>query len=268
MRILQRGDTGNDVKQVQTALIRAGYDPGAVDGIFGVKTENAVKRFQRVLGLKVDGIVGPNTWAYLEPFYLETDPYVLRRGSKGDKVLALQKALDEAGNDPGDLDGLFCTKTLAAVKAFQLKSGLTDTGVVDDSTWLALLPYLDTDGVLLRRGDSGVYVYVLQLALKSLGYDPGNTGGVFDVKTESAVKLFQSDNDLRVDGIVGPKTWAVLKNGMPVEVILYTVKRGDTLSSIAKKYNTTVAELLELNPRRDPNRIYVGEVLKIPVTGS
>lgn len=38
-----------------------GYDPGPIDGIFGPRTKNAVMRFQRDNGLKVDGIVGPET---------------------------------------------------------------------------------------------------------------------------------------------------------------------------------------------------------------
>ena len=42
MRILQRGDTGNDVRTAQTALIRAGYAPGRADGIFGSNTEDVV----------------------------------------------------------------------------------------------------------------------------------------------------------------------------------------------------------------------------------
>jgi len=56
---------GDDVKELQTALKRTGYDPGPIDGIFGPKTEKAVKAFQRVKGLVVDGIVGPKTAAAL-----------------------------------------------------------------------------------------------------------------------------------------------------------------------------------------------------------
>ena len=83
MRILQRGDTGSDVRTAQTALIRAGYDPGAANGVFGAATERAVMQFQRVLGATRDGIIGPVTWQFLEPFALESNPDVLRRGSRG-----------------------------------------------------------------------------------------------------------------------------------------------------------------------------------------
>lgn len=47
--------------------------------------------------------------------------------------------------------------------------------------------------------------------------------------------------------------------------VTYTIQSGDTLSTIAKKFNTTVTRLLELNPTiTDVNRIYVGQVLKVP----
>lgn len=52
-----------------------------------------------------------------------------------------------------------------------------------------------------------------------------------------------------------------------VELVNYTVKKGDTLSAIAKKYNTTVDVIMSVNPDiKDPNKIYVGQVIKIPVT--
>jgi hypothetical protein len=64
-RTLRRGATGEDVREVQTLLQQAGYDPGAIDGIFGANTENAVKAFQRDHHLAVDGAVGPMTYAAL-----------------------------------------------------------------------------------------------------------------------------------------------------------------------------------------------------------
>lgn len=53
------------VKAIQTALKKAGFSPGTIDGIFGKKTEAAVKAFQRARGLVVDGIVGKKTVAAL-----------------------------------------------------------------------------------------------------------------------------------------------------------------------------------------------------------
>lgn len=59
--VLKQGSTGDLVKQVQTKLIRWGYMSGKADGIFGSKTKEGVKYFQRKNGLSVDGIVGTKT---------------------------------------------------------------------------------------------------------------------------------------------------------------------------------------------------------------
>ena len=60
---------GEDVRALQTALKAHGFDPGQVDGVFGKKTERAVRRFQKANGLKVDGIAGKKTFEALDlPF--------------------------------------------------------------------------------------------------------------------------------------------------------------------------------------------------------
>ena len=65
---IKRGDKGAYVTLAQTELINRGYDLGSwgADGNFGKQTEKAVKQFQQDHGLKVDGIIGPNTWEALD----------------------------------------------------------------------------------------------------------------------------------------------------------------------------------------------------------
>src|SRR6266508_6459336 len=63
---LQRGSRGPEVSDLQRRLRELGYSPGPVDGVFGLRTGQAVRAFQRDSGLKVDGIVGPRTPANLE----------------------------------------------------------------------------------------------------------------------------------------------------------------------------------------------------------
>ncbi len=61
---------GDDVIDLQKALLEHGYSPGKIDGIFGKRTQKAVRAFQRDAGLKVDGIAGPDTFAKLGlPYY-------------------------------------------------------------------------------------------------------------------------------------------------------------------------------------------------------
>ena len=57
----RQGSTGEQVRIIQTKLKNWGYYDGTVDGIFGSKTTEAVKYFQRKNGLTADGIVGPAT---------------------------------------------------------------------------------------------------------------------------------------------------------------------------------------------------------------
>lgn len=62
---IKKGSRGTDVTYLQQRLTAKGYGVGTIDGIFGVKTLEAVKAFQAESGLAVDGIVGVNTWLAL-----------------------------------------------------------------------------------------------------------------------------------------------------------------------------------------------------------
>jgi hypothetical protein len=64
--VLKPGSSGDDVKTLQRALASAGHSPGAVDGVFGPKTEQAVTAFQTSAGITADGIYGPKTKSALE----------------------------------------------------------------------------------------------------------------------------------------------------------------------------------------------------------
>lgn len=74
MITLKNGEIGPIVEMLQLALQRAGYETD-INGSFGEELENTVKEFQQANGLTADGIVGPNTWAKLEPYLrgYETD---------------------------------------------------------------------------------------------------------------------------------------------------------------------------------------------------
>ena len=108
-----------------------------MDGIFGPKTEAAVKSFQRGKGLTVDGIVGPRTWAALP----DGGPMpTLQQGSTGDVVRSLQQVLTkgaagEWNTTPQGVDGDFGPHTRSSVEAFQRWGHVTADGIVGDETW-------------------------------------------------------------------------------------------------------------------------------------
>lgn len=88
MILLKNGSRGPQVELLQSILNRLGYNSGAVDGTFGIRTENAVKRFQNAADLNVDGIVGPKTWAALSPYI---DGYFVHKAVSGDTFWLLSK---------------------------------------------------------------------------------------------------------------------------------------------------------------------------------
>ena len=63
--MLVLGDEGEWVTYLQQLLEQAGYSPGAIDGVFGSTTEDAVRAYQEAAGLTADGVVGELTWASL-----------------------------------------------------------------------------------------------------------------------------------------------------------------------------------------------------------
>lgn len=65
---LREGSRGAEVIKLQEILKQLNFYSGAIDGIFGSQTKDAVLRFQEVHGLVADGIVGPNTWSKLNEF--------------------------------------------------------------------------------------------------------------------------------------------------------------------------------------------------------
>ena len=111
---------------------------------------------------------------------------------------------------PSDLTGSFDVPTEQAVKDFQQGARLTVDGIVGFATWQALPA--DPDTPVLSRGASGSVVTALQQGLKKYSTpatDPGLVDGDFGPKTEAAVKAYQQDRAVHVDGIVGDQTWWV-----------------------------------------------------------
>jgi peptidoglycan hydrolase-like protein with peptidoglycan-binding domain len=119
------GATGDPVRQLQRALRRIPNPGSLVDGVFGPKTETAVKEFQQGAGLVADGVVGPLTWAA----HPDGSPMpTLQEGWSGDVVRSLQQVLTTGASgqwntSPGAIDGSFGPNTKASVKAVNRARG-------------------------------------------------------------------------------------------------------------------------------------------------
>ncbi len=133
---LERGSKGQDVTDLQEALIELDFKPGAVDGVYGVFTESAVKAFQNWANVETDGVVGPVTWEKLD-LADKSDP-TLEKGAKRVAVRGLQRMLINRGFEVGEIDGRFGPKTDAAVRAYQSDHGLDVDGIVGPKTWDSL----------------------------------------------------------------------------------------------------------------------------------
>ena len=162
---LRRGTSGPSVVTVQTELNRISQSYPAipkinpVDGIFGAQTEAAVRKFQQIFDLSVDGVVGRATWYALVRYYVAvtrlaelrsqgqrfyanswatSDP--IEQGDRGIKVEHLQYMLSVLSEFIREIpnvtiDGIFGPATRNAVLAAQRRFELPQTGIVNAETW-------------------------------------------------------------------------------------------------------------------------------------
>lgn len=136
----------------------------------------------------------------------------IRKGDRGAAVEDVQRRLIVLGSDlgPSGVDGVFLGATLAAVCDFQRGRGLDEDGEVGPRTWAALVDATFTlgDRLLYLRFPylHGADVRALQAALNALGFACGENDGIFGAYTERAVRDFQMNTALAMDGIVGPNT--------------------------------------------------------------
>lgn len=165
---IRRGNIGPYVVIIQTELNRISENYPAIpkipqiDGIFGKQTEAAVRKFQEIFNLQVDGIVGPATWYELVRLYTAVNKLAelqsqgqtyyhiawvsknpIHQGDRGIRVEQLQYMLSVLSAyistiPPIAVDGIFGPATRNAVLAAQEQFGLPQTGIVNYDTWEAI----------------------------------------------------------------------------------------------------------------------------------
>ena len=146
---LRPGDTGAAVKNMQYTLYELGYYDGAIDGIFGQTTSDAVRSFQIENSLKpVDGIAGNTTLSRLYsskaiPAAQAGDLYeTVWPGTAGDVVVQIQDMLAYYAYLPSDhVNGVYDGVTEKAVRDFQTAHNLKVDGVCGNQTLSVLFGY-------------------------------------------------------------------------------------------------------------------------------
>lgn len=282
---LRVGSSGLDVQTIQTYLnrIRRNYPAIPVindePGSFQDSTRAAVTKFQSIFNLTPDGIVGKSTWYKISSLYaavtrlaeldsegttlgIGTVPpgSVLRQGSAGPDVITLQYLLNVLSEYyPGipapAQDGIFGSGTKQSVTAFQQLMGLTPDGIVGALTWKALYdayqglgqnvpstgPETGTTQYTVRAGDS------LWLIAQRYG------------TTVDAIKRLNGLTSDRLD--IGQVLKIPASNAL--SYIEYTVRSGDTLWLLARRYQTTVDAIKRMSGITS-DQLSIGQVLRIP----
>jgi peptidoglycan hydrolase-like protein with peptidoglycan-binding domain len=237
---LENGGEGRQVRILQHAL------GVAVDGVFGSRTEAAVRAFQASHGLQVDGIVGPQTSAALAggapavatvaSVTANTAAHAATAssgeattGPTTNPIVRLQEALGV------QVDGTFGPETERAVRHLQAQHRLHVDGVVGGKTWSVLGIHehatLHPSHALHHAATHRANVSAqTQLPSHTTVHTSGATSrtdairrlqealhleadGTFGPETEAAVKRMQAHHGLTVDGVVGPETWSALGIG-------------------------------------------------------
>jgi peptidoglycan hydrolase-like protein with peptidoglycan-binding domain len=126
---------------------------------------------------------------------------VLKTGNYGWNVTTAQYLLRAQGHSISP-DSDFGSGTKAAVVAFQQSKGFTADGIVGAQTWTGLV-------ITVSQGKSGDAVRAAQIQLNKFRSNLVIDGN-FGPATATAVRKFQTDNGLTVDGVIGPQTWAHL----------------------------------------------------------
>ena len=236
-RSLSLGSTGIAVQALQLRLRDLGYFHGEVSGLFDSDTEAAVKRFEQTYGTMQTGVATTKLqlklFASNAPAY-GTDAYnnavisqyaVLRPGTVGSAVYALQQRLKNLGYPITELTGVYDAETAQSVRLFYANYGLASSDVANVAMQREL--YADTaraydpsvqvvatlspeallqqysvvmptsgeadDASAIALGNSGPRISQIQQRLIALGYlDSGADTGVFDQSTQEAVNRFLS----------------------------------------------------------------------------
>lgn len=232
---LRVGDSGNNVKIIQTELNRIAQNYPAIpkiseeNGIFGTQTRDAVLKFQEIFGLTPTGEVDKATWYRIKQYYSGVKglgellgegisiseaqiPFAtqLREGAQGIGVKTIQYYLNIlAYFNPNlsalPLDGIYGPETTNAVRIFQQYYGLPVTGVMNTATWNVLNRIYSETVEFLPQGYSGNFAKLYPGYLLTEGMSGEN---VRDLQTYLALigQNYDAIPEIPVTGYFGTQT--------------------------------------------------------------
>lgn len=181
-----------------------------------LSTDQAKSKFKVSSGNLPSKAVGTFTAAERKASAANSDTTYIRENSSGATVSKVQTELKALGYYYGQITGNAGPKTVAAIKSFQGKNGLTADGIAGPQTIAKIDAAYEAKGGSssgsgssasgLKLNSKGTDVRNLQQDLTTLGYYWAKITGNFGEKTEAAVKRFQEENGLTADGVAGTKT--------------------------------------------------------------
>ena len=181
-----------------------------------LSTDQAKSKFKVSSGDLPSKAVGTFTAAERKASAANSDTTYIRENSSGATVSKVQTELKALGYYSGKVTGNAGPKTVAAIKSFQGKNGLTADGIAGPQTIAKIDAAYEAKGGSssgsgssasgLKLNSKGTDVRNLQQDLTTLGYYWAEITGNFGERTEAAVKAFQKAKSLTADGIAGTKT--------------------------------------------------------------
>jgi len=215
-----------EVANIQQLLTRRGFNPGAIDGIKGAATTEAIIAAQTFYKLNANGEIGAQTIAALEADTYEsnvslkdapvkvTPVNVANSANKSDSIKNLQQLLSDRGFYGGAIDGISGPMTQEAIILAQKTYGLVADGIAGSLTIAALesgsnyVPKSD-DSAISNPSDS---IKNLQQLLSDRGFYGGAIDGIKGPMTQEAIILAQKTYGLVPDGVAGSLTLAALES--------------------------------------------------------
>jgi peptidoglycan hydrolase-like protein with peptidoglycan-binding domain len=217
-----------EIASIQELLAKRGFNPGAIDGVKGASTTEAIIAAQTFYKLEADGTLGEQTLAALQNDPYEIDVPVASSSTGTDKASStdvtatsdeiknVQQLLSDRGFYGGAIDGIKGPMTEEAIVLAQKTYGLIADGVAGSLTIAALEVgenFVANSTVAATASDvSDSSIEQGQKLLSNLGFYNGAIDGIQGSQTTEAIKNAQAFYGLNVDGVIGSATLAALQS--------------------------------------------------------